>query len=427
VAKTKQRQYVSDNAQLMSEWNYPKNSGLLADKIPAHSQKLVWWICQKGHEWEATITNRSRGSGCPICANRKVLKGFNDLQYLFPAVAKEWHPSKNKDLTPDQIVAGSNKRVWWQCINGHEWEAIIATRTVFHSECPVCARRQPAKEVTDLASSRPELAREWHYEKNAPLLPSHISTGSGKKVWWRCSLGHEWEATVNHRSYGLGCPVCTGRKALAGFNDFATLSPQLAKEWHPTKNGELLPSQVTKAHRAPVWWQCEAGHEWQTPVYVRLRYKSSCPYCTGRRVIEGETDLLTLNPELAREWNHQKNESLLPNMVAAYSNQRVWWQCDKGHEWQAAISNRNQGRGCPYCSNQKVLVGYNDLQTTHPYIAQEWNCAKNQDLSPADVVSGSGKSVWWRCSEGHEWKATIYYRTSKQKKCPFCYGKKPFK
>lgn len=427
MAERKQTQYVSDNAQLVSEWNYSKNTELQINETPARSKKTAWWICEKGHEWEAIIANRARGSKCPICTNRKVLKGFNDLQTLFPAVAMEWHYEKNESIAPDQIVSGSNKKVWWKCESGHEWETTIASRTVLHTGCPVCARTQPIKEFVDLASSRPELAQEWHYEKNAPLTPSHISAGSGKNVWWKCSLGHEWQATVNHRSYGIGCPVCAGKKALAGFNDLATIAPQLAKEWHPTKNGELLPSQVTKAYSVPVWWHCDKGHEWQAAVGLRIGNKSSCPYCTGKRVIEGETDLLTLNPELAKEWNHQKNESLLPNMVAAYSNQRVWWQCDKGHEWQAAISSRSQGRGCPYCSNQKVLVGYNDLQTMHPYIAQEWNYAKNQGLSPTDVVSGSGKSVWWVCSEGHEWKAAIYHRTSTQGKCPFCFGKKPFK
>lgn len=82
--------------------------------------KKVWWLCEKGHEWTAVIHSRANGTKCPICTNTKVLNGFNDLATTHPQLTKEWHPTKNIDILPTQISAGSNKKVWWLCEKGHE-------------------------------------------------------------------------------------------------------------------------------------------------------------------------------------------------------------------------------------------------------------------------------------------------------------------
>ncbi|MCH5314701.1 MAG: zinc-ribbon domain-containing protein, partial [Eubacterium sp.] len=100
-------------------------------------------------------------------------------------------------------------------------------------------------------------------------------------------------------------------------------------------------------------------------------------------------------------------------------NKKVWWKCCKGHEWQATISDRNNGRGCPYCSGKKSLKGYNDLQTVNPTLANEWNYEKNNGLTPVDVTPGSNKKVWWKCQRGHEWQAIICNR-NRGNSCPVC-------
>ena len=100
--------------------------------------------------------------------------------------------------------------------------------------------------MRSIATERPELVDEWHPTKNGELTPGSISFGSVKKVWWRCARGHEWEASPNNRSKGQGCPYCSGRRALVGFNDLATVEPDIAATWHPAKNGDLTPDQVTR-------------------------------------------------------------------------------------------------------------------------------------------------------------------------------------
>ncbi|MEE1503303.1 MAG: zinc-ribbon domain-containing protein, partial [Acutalibacteraceae bacterium] len=90
-----------------------------------------------------------------------------------------------------------------------------------------------------------------------------------------------------------------------------------------------------------------------------------------------------------------------------------------GHEWQAAINNRSKGRGCPFCSGRYAIKGENDLQTINPTLANEWNYENNNGLTPADVLPNSDKKVWWTCSKGHEWQATIGSR-NKGSGCPHC-------
>ena len=125
---------------------------------------------------------------------------------------------------------------------------------------------------------------------------------------------------------------------------------------------------------------------------------------------EKETSLLLTNPILAGEWNYEKNGNLKPENVAPNSSKKVWWKCLKGHEWLANINNRSNGRNCPYCSNKKLLKGYNDLATTNPALVAEWNYEKNGNLTPEDLIAGSEQKVWWSCSKGHEWKTQIKNR-----------------
>ena len=141
--------------------------------------------------------------------------------------------------------------------------------------------------------------------------------------------------------------------------------------------------------------------------------------------IEKESSLASRYPEIANQWNYDKNLSLKPEMIMPNSNKKVWWKCNSGHEWQAIVSSRvTGGNGCPYCSGQKVLVGYNDLETTNPEIASEWHPTKNGDLLPTMVSSGSRNSIWWICPICKEtYQSAIYHRT-KGNGCPYCSSKK---
>ena len=286
-----------------------------------------------------------------------------------------------------------------------------------------------------LAIARPDLADEWHPTKNGRLTPFNVTVGTSRKVWWRhwhkeSGAWHEWPASVASRArQGNGCPYCANMKTLAGFNDLATVRPGLAAEWHPTRNGDLTPSEVRAVSGKKAWWRHwheEGGtwHEWLAEVAARTLDDRGCPYCSGRRVLAGFNDLATTLPDLAAEWHPTKNGDLKPSDVMAGSMTKAWWLCHEGHEWQTAVLDRaKSGTGCPVCSNRLVIAGFNDLATTRPDLAAEWHPTKNGDLKPCDVVAGSTKRVWWKCSvDGHEWSRPVFQRTRKEglTGCPVC-------
>ena len=335
----------------------------------------------------------------------------------------EWDTEKNLPLTPETVSRGSKRRVWWTCAHGHHRQAAVHTRSGSGTGCPYCTGRRAIPGETDLATRYPDLARQWQPTKNGALTPSDVLPGSHRLVWWLCPNGHEWRAQVKSRVNGAGCPICTNRHVLSGDNDLASLYPYIARQWHPTKNGALTPSDVVPGSNQSVWWVCPRGHEWRTQVKSRIN-GSGCPVCAGKNIINRENDLASQYPDIARQWHSEKNDSLTPEHIAPASNKKVWWICDKGHEYQATVASRTQRNGgCPYCANTKVLPGYNDLATLYPHVASQWHPTLNRPLTPDHILPGSRRKVWWQCKNGHIWQAVVYSRTGVQNSgCPFCTG-----
>lgn len=295
------------------------------------------------------------------------------------------------------------------------------------------------KGIDDLATLYPDLAKEWHPIKNNPLTPYDVLSGSDKKVWWYLPyedpntgkhFDFEWQATIGSRVRGAGCPFLSGYSAWAGFNDLLTVNPKLAAEWHPTKNGDLKPTDVTSGTDKKVWWYLpyddpntgkHFDFEWRDAISRRSN-GAGCPYLSGHAIWIGFNDLPTTNPDLAREWHPTLNDGLTPSNVSSGSNRKVYWQCPKcNYVWQAKVLNRAiGGRGCPCCANKVAVKGINDLATTHPEIAKEWYQPLNGNVTPYDVTYGCGKKYNWVCPRGHVYSATVLHRASGGTECPVC-------
>lgn len=267
---------------LLDQWMDDKNGELLPARIPAGSHQKVWWKCDKGHQWQAQIRSRINGDQCPVCARRAVLSGKNDLKTMHPTLAAQWHPTKNGELSPAQVLSGSKKKVWWLCEQGHSWQAAIFSRAN-GAGCPVCAGKTVIAGENDLASIYPALAAQWHPEKNDSLWPEAVTPSSNKRVWWICERGHEWQAQISHRTTASsGCPYCSGKQVLKGFNDLATVEPLIAAQWHPERNGNLTAEMVTAGSHKRVWWRCTYDHEWKAVIYSRTgERRHGCPECAG--------------------------------------------------------------------------------------------------------------------------------------------------
>ena len=470
---------------LATQWHPTKNGDLKPTQVTINSPKEVWWLLlyddpdTRKHfnfEWKTKICNRNNGTNCPYLINKAVWTGFNDLQTINPKVAAQWHPTKNEDLKPTQVTANSEKKVWWylpydvpadyliESLRGKhfdfEWKACISDRTS-GCDCPYLSSKAILKGFNDLETVNPELAAQWHPTKNGDLKPTHVMANSNKKVWWLFQyddpitgkhFDFEWKTDINSRNNGTKCPFLSGHAVWKGFNDLRTTNPEVAAQWHPTKNGDLKPTQVTANSAKKIWWclpydvpddypikSLRGKHfdfEWKEYIYKRNN-GHGCPYLSSHTVWEGFNDLQTVNPELAAQWHPTKNGDLKPTQVTANSNKKVWWILSyddrkSGNrfefEWKTTVNNRNNGNGCPYLSGKSVLCGFNDLQTVNPELARQWHPTKNGSLDPTQVTANSNKKVWWLfqyddpTSGKHfdfEWISTIASRHSRNRGCPY--------
>ena len=423
--------FESRHPELMDEWDWEENNknGIIPSKLGPVSSCLVSWKCKKcGNVWEAPISNRVRvHSGCPYCANLKVKTGFNDLLTLRPDLAKEWDYEKNGDLTPDKIVAYSSKKVWWKCEKNHSWQSSPDQRV--RNGCPYCANKKVLVGYNDFQTLCPNAASEWDYDKNYGRLPSQFTCGSEVKAWFKCSKGHSWIIGIKERSRGHGCPICVNQIIVPGINNLFSTNPELEEEWDYDKNVDISPLNVSAGSDKKAWWKCsKCGMSWQTPIGTRARVHSGCPSCSAKQGAEARLKTMVITngladkyPELIDEWDFEKNQDIDLSLVTASSNRYAWWKCKKGHSFRATITSRTTGKhGCPYCANQKVLTGINDLATINPALAEEWDYEKNYPLKPSDIFAHTGKSYWWKCLVcGHSWKSTVNNR-SNGRGCPNC-------
>ena len=263
----------------------------------------------------------------------------------------------------------------------------------------------------------PQLTAQWS-NRNLLLTPSDVTIGSHKRVWWKGICGHEWQAIVKNRVNGSDCPYCSGNQLLKGFNDLATLKPEIVSEWSE-KNHPLMPDMVLSCTNKSVWWRCIHGHEWIAKIADRY-YGSQCPYCEGHLLYKGFNDLASNYPELAAEWS-EKNAPKQADGVFPKSRENVWWKCRIcGYEWRAVIDSRVKGLSCPVCSDRIVMAGNNDLATTDAELLSEWDYGRNSTITPEQVNRNSLRMVWWKCVHGHRWRAKIADRAIDNEPCHIC-------
>lgn len=405
--------YLKNNEKLMKEWNWEKNDNLDPMHLTNGSNKKVWWTCEKGHNWEATINHRAlRNQGCPYCSGRFPIKGETDLATTNPELLDEWNYDKNI-IKPCEIKANSHHQVWWKCKEGHEWQTNAYSR-IAGTRCPYCSNKKVLAGFNDLASKFYDIALEWHPTKNGNLLPNEVIPGSDKKVWWKCSTcGCEWQSTITSRTnQGTGCPNC--------FKYWGTSFPEQAILYYLKKSySNVVNRSIINGVEIDIFVPEENfgieydGFQWHKnsltndnkkdeicnqkkinlirirenglektkkainilrenrsttdlentirQIYVELKkvsptinIKEDRNKIISQYVIDKNAlSFKSKNPDLVKEWNYKKNNPLKPEMVAANCNEKVWWKCYKcGFEWQSVIANRNKGIGCPECAKK---------------------------------------------------------------------------
>lgn len=482
----KERVFISEIPDFLNEWDNEKNSkmSLFPDKVSFGSSSKVWWICPKGHSYQSRVSNRTiLKRGCPYCAGRYAIKGENDLESVNPQLAKQW-ADKNEPLSPSDVLPNSNKKVWWICDKGHLWEASIHSRNI-GAGCPICAQILVSNE-TCLAKKNPELAEQWHPTKNGKLTPYDVMPNSNLKVWWICAKGHEFQSTVgNKKRHGLfSCPIChselkTSFPEQAIYFYVTKLYPESVNRYldngyeldvfipnirtgieydgmmYHTNNTEQkekkkdtyfknlgirvihvkeYKDEAKKAKKADVVWiKVDSSYSNLNETIYRILLlisdrmdvdvninRDSNEIYSKYLSNERNTSIEKIFPELLNEWDYSKNGQLNPEYVSFKSHKKIWWRCSKGHSYQNSPYKRTErNQGCPYCSG-RYATKENNLLVYHPDICKEWDYELNCDEKPENYTPVSGKKVWWKCQKcNHEWQATIGNRT-RGNGCPKC-------
>lgn len=498
---------LSQYPKLKERWHPTKNGSICLEQIRLGSQLVVWWKCEQGHEFQEIVRTvaRRKKFKCPLCDN---ISGNGDLLASRPDVSSMWHSGKNGELRPHQVTAFSHKRVWWICEFGHEFQAVVGNMSrAKQNGCPVCWNETGRTKAFigtkgSLQKNYPEIAAEWHKEKNGALSPSDVTSRTSRKIWWECVNGHEWKTPVSARTNGHGCPECSRIKNKNAITKWAvkkkgSLSDthhHLVSEWHPTKNGQLKPDEISAGSSKKVWWLCKKGHEWKTHVKVRSN-DHGCPDCktkSSRLEIRLLCEFRGLFGEV--EWRHKIDgvecDLLISNINCVIEVDGEYWHKDKLEKdrkknqiltGKGLTVIRLRGGGLPHIGIhdvsyqesedhlnliqrllRKLMVvnldlksgllskieeyesagkyindkeyrtilsllpspePKNSLEAKYPSLTKDWS-PKNAPLRPVMFAPKSHKKVWWKCPKGHDDYLSAIAKKTDGRGCPKCGVKK---
>jgi len=415
--------------------------------VSAGSHRVVAWLCSSGHRWTSKVQNRAKqGQGCPYCAGRRPSEENNLLAWCtangsFGDLLIAQFDQERNDVELRDLLPGSHRKVWWRCrVCGDGFEASPNRRTSMKTQCPVC-RGKVVGVSNSLAARRPDVAEQWDLAANYPLTPEQVTHRSSRTVWWVCSTAedHRWQAPVDSQTGrpGRTCPFCRGLRVSTS-NSLVARASDIAKQWHPTRNGDLEPSAVTSGSGRKVWWQCSAdeSHEWEMPIVNRTSQGQGCPFCANRRVSR-DNNLGTV-PALAALFDLDRNK-ISPDDIYLKSSTVVWWKCPQGsdHRWRAAPQALSvAAQPCPFCpprirrlSLTNSVTGWcNRNGDRGRRLLDEWDHEANGERSPDSLIyMDQRKKVWWKCPDAsdHRWQASPYKRTVDSADCPFCNLRRP--
>lgn len=413
---------VTTNPKMAMEWDTEKN-GMGPENVTRGCIKKYWWKCEKGHSWFVSPNNRTnQDSDCPYCTNRKVWIGFNDLGTVYPELAKEWNYEKNGDLTPQTVVAKSDKKVWWYCKFGHEYECRISSRVLDGIGCSICNKER--------RTSFPEKAIYYYVKKEFSDAEENLRfnwLGKGELDMFIPSLnvgieydGYNWHKDINKDL----------KKDTACFNNNVDLirvrvdeCPKYDSDSYKIYYGKN--SQLVTLDDAIIYLFNYLNQKYNVNIELNINIDRDYIEIMDNYITrEKQNSLAIMRPDIAKEWNYEKNGRIKPEFVSVYSNRKVWFTCSIcGNDYQTIINNRTGSKksGCQVCSHKKIKKGVNDFGTQFPHLLEEWDYVKNT-ISPYEISPGNHKKIWWKCSKcGHSWEAALCSRTGKQKcGCPVC-------
>lgn len=334
----------------------PQNERPFSDKLPTHKSFL--WICPNHPEpYSMDIKRLLNGIGCSYCAGRKILPNYNDFLTLFPYLRDFW--SQKNTVNPETLGRRSTYKAVWCCSKNHEWETAVNVQILKDKErlCPYCSEDRVLIGETDAATTSPELIPQWHPSKNGSATLSQFFDNNAirKFWWWNPECKHEWEEPIYRRKERINdpCPVCDRRIFQPNVNDLPAYKPYVRDMWDYELNNRNPDGIGPDSHRK-VWLKCTNGFPHSFAVLASAIHEdTSCLVCANKQVWLGFNDLATTNPAEAKQFHPTKNGKVTPESIVFGTHKRLWWICEKNHEWDVrGIDRKNYSTGCPECRQQ---------------------------------------------------------------------------
>ncbi len=413
--------------QLLSEWDYEKNVVKPSELMPSSHIK-VWWICSEcGEEWQAEVSNRTAGAGCPRCGRIKAAKGketaaYNkSIAFLYPELLKEWDYEKNGALNPNTIYPSSTRKAWWICPKCKQhYQAPIGNR-VKGAACPVCAGKVIVNGINDLETwckknDRQYILEEWDYEKNT-VLPTEVAPFANKKIWFVCKQGHSYKSSLaNKTGNRSGCPICrrkgTSFQEQACFYYVEKSYSNVVNSYHENWLGKFeldifLPNERVAIEYDGIEWHKSNKKDENDGIKNKL-----CKENGVRLIRVREKGLPTLHDCECIIVENKSGQALnlaIESLLVLLGNKKEDLDIDVDRD-TARIVER-------YDFRKKE----NSIASLFPELLKEWDYEKNGSVNPEYVSYGSVRKYWWKCSEcGNEFLMSPNYRTYQKQGCPKC-------
>ena len=413
-----EKKVVADYPELLSEWDYIRNTDIKPDEANCGSHKKVWWKCDEcGHEWQASISNRTKGRSCPLCSNHVTVKGKNDLATKCPDLLKEWDFEKNTDIQPKTVYYMSTLKAWWKCRKcGRSWQSMIRNRSEKGVGCAVCSGKACGTGINDLETLYPELLEEFDLEKNK-MKPNEVAAHSATMIWWKCKYcGKSWKTAASNRTgkWKTGCPHCN--------SEYHTSFPEQALLYYIKQfytdviNGYIIQgSKELDIYIPSLQIAIEYdGVAWHTDKEKDEKKNKDC-------VERGITLIRVREKGLSTLQTPYTNYNVIPNDLNSLEKVIILLLSNELNISSDKIDVNLTRDTIKIQSGYRTIKQDKSLSALFPEIAEEWSYEKNGELTPDKISFGSGLKVWWKCKEcGNEWKTDVSHRTSSGRGCPKC-------
>ena len=415
----------SQRPDLMADWDYEANT-LDPSAVAVKSSKTAAWICPKGHKYNKAIYKRAAGEGCPSCA--KALRTsfpeqcfFFYIKKVYPDAINSYREIFDNGMELDIFIPSVKTGIEYDGVFWHDQSGLSREVKKYHicKENHIRLFRIKEGSFTDFADNADRI---WFIPQKCDyqLLDFYITDLLKHLIFWPANL-----PDVN---VARDKPEILEFKTLRFEDSLAALYPEIAKEWHPSKNGKLTPDLFIPGSSEIAWWLCpKCGNEWQASIVNRTK-GHGCDICaTSRRKITKKDTILSRRGSIDKkwcllDWDYEENE-YGPEYYTNGSGEVVSWRCHNcGYKWKTPICNRTRDykNGCPLCSGKEIVSGINDRPTVKPELMEEWDYENNTEIDPTTVGRGSHEYVSWKCKIcGYRWTAQIYNRAN-GKGCPCC-------